>query len=500
MFVRVPAHDGQVPDIRHIWNHLTHSCHYNMMDHSDTVFYAAIALLPVDGTIIGGYMPFWTPISPWLFMLYAVLNWRLLPQVYRRFRMFFLFPAVLVALSLVGWLTVAFHPLPVAWSLLGVCGALACLTSLEITVHIKRLDWRPMIHLLIAAYWVAFAVGVVQFLAIKLGIGPVQWLFGHIMSREYISASSQWGGSRPQFLFAEPSYIGMHLYGVLLPLMWLMRGRDRVYVARLRDLIIVFALGGILMHAGVRIIIDTGVALVVAIVEATDFKNKAQARRAWSLFAALCVAGTAVMLANARVRSILAQGPVAGDESASARLSQSLTPLIALVQHPLNLFTGFGAGNIAEASRLGTTTSYALLNGPDAEIPWWVWKNWTPNNVITMSAYSSFLTEYGIIGFTALVWLVIRHVARHHAWNKTTVCWLALTAYLYIQFEGYAFYALPLFIWSLEMNPFTHEVVPVSWNRGSGSGTMQFIRSCDYNRRRRGTNATESLSQDGSSR
>ena len=94
--------------------------------------YAALALFPVDGTVLGWYMPFWTPISPWLLMLYTALNWRLIPQAYRRIRTFFLFPLLLVALSSFGWFTVAFHPLPALWSLLGIGGTLACLASLEI--------------------------------------------------------------------------------------------------------------------------------------------------------------------------------------------------------------------------------------------------------------------------------------------------------------------------------------------------------------------------------
>ena len=64
---------------------------------------------------------------------------------------------------------------------------------------------------------------------------PLTDYFSHLMYRQYISDNSVWGGGRPQFLFAEPSYIGMHLFGILLPLMWLMRGRDRIYAKRLRD-------------------------------------------------------------------------------------------------------------------------------------------------------------------------------------------------------------------------------------------------------------------------
>ena len=47
-----------------------------LVDSSDFLFYAALAMLPIDGTVAGPYMPFWTPLSPWLFMAYAVANWR----------------------------------------------------------------------------------------------------------------------------------------------------------------------------------------------------------------------------------------------------------------------------------------------------------------------------------------------------------------------------------------------------------------------------------------
>lgn len=98
-------------------------------------------------------------------------------------------------------------------------------------------------------------VGVVQWLSIHLHIKPLTDYFAHLMYRQYINESSVWGGGRPQFLFAEPSYIGMHLFGVLLPLMWLMRGRDRIYAKRLRNLIVVYAIGTVLMQAGTRIVL-----------------------------------------------------------------------------------------------------------------------------------------------------------------------------------------------------------------------------------------------------
>jgi len=176
-----------------------------LADVSDFIFYAALAMLPIDGTVAGPYMPFWTPLSPWLFLAYAVANWRSLPQVWRRFRVFFLFPLLLIALSLLDWHLVAFHRLPAMISFSGVLGALACLFSLDIALCVKRLSWRRMLDLIILVYWFAFLLGVVQRLSIMLEWTTVYDFFMRLMSHQYISSTSQWGGGRPQFLFAEPS-------------------------------------------------------------------------------------------------------------------------------------------------------------------------------------------------------------------------------------------------------------------------------------------------------
>ena len=66
------------------------------------------------------------------------------------------------------------------------------------------------------------------------------------------------------------------------------------------------------------------------------------------------------------------------------------------------------------------------------------------------------------MGLAALVALVVRD-ARHartaclaagqRAEARTYLWWTILVAYLYLQFEGYAFYALPLLVWALRTRP-----------------------------------------------
>ena len=94
---------------------------------SDMLFFAAIALLPVDGTRLGLSLPYWTPISPWLFAAFALWNWRYLRDTARRFLPFFLFPLLPLVTSVYGWMTVGVHAAAAAKSLASLWLAVACL-------------------------------------------------------------------------------------------------------------------------------------------------------------------------------------------------------------------------------------------------------------------------------------------------------------------------------------------------------------------------------------
>ena len=289
----------------------------------------AAALISVDGTRFGLAMPFWTPLAPWPLMLYVILNCRELPGVVRRYRGYFLLPALFVAFSAIGWATVALHPVPAALSILGVIGALGCLAVIDIAVH-------------------------------------------------------------------------------------------------------------------------------------TDPRRRASVVRAARRSVAL-VAGTVVVaLANQRILSIMERGMLVGDGSLSARIAQGLTPIIAGVLQPLRLLVGFGAGNSIVAYQAGLDTAKSALSGLGKPSMWsWI-SRFTPEGSFTMSAYTSVITDFGLAGLAALVALVVRD-ARHartaclaagqRAEARTYLWWTILVAYLYLQFEGYAFYALPLLVWALRTRP-----------------------------------------------
>lgn len=411
-------------------------------DLTDMVFYAAIAMLPIDGTRIGISLPYWTPISPWLFALYAVLNWRYLRDVLGRYLPFFVFPFVLIVVSTYGWSTIGIHPVQALTSFVSIVLGLCCLASLEIAIRKKRLNARSMVTVLVVAYWFAFAVGVLEYCSLQSNFDwyPIRKYFYGLFYRYYLYN----GIGRPQFLFAEPSYIGMHLFGILLPTFW--QTKDK----RVGVLIPVFSIGAILMNSGTRIILDSIVALLIWLIASVNFRSWKATMAFVTGIAMLAVTSLGAVFVNLRLNALVTKGLLAGDGSMSSRIFHMLAPMWSWKHDAAHMVFGWGAGNISNAVRTGYDgalqwySNHGGLGNPEIKglaNP--------PVNVFTMSAYASFITEFGLACFVVLVLLFSIYIIKNHAWNRLSICWMVLLIYLYIQFESYSFYAIPFFIFGI---------------------------------------------------
>ena len=117
-----------------------------------------IAFLPVDGTTLGMYAPFWSPISPALFAAYCLCNWRQLRIAANRYLPMFLLPVACIILSIPGWLKFGIHLNAAFMSITGLLGVLATLGAIAIAFGIKRIPWRTPLRILIASYRFSFGV------------------------------------------------------------------------------------------------------------------------------------------------------------------------------------------------------------------------------------------------------------------------------------------------------------------------------------------------------
>ncbi|MFR1605411.1 MAG: hypothetical protein ACLSUZ_01800 [Bifidobacterium pseudocatenulatum] len=242
-----------------------------------------------------------------------------------------------------------------------------------------------------------------------------------------------------------------------------------------------------------RILIDTVIALLLWAVIEIRWNRARNIIAAFVGIGAIGIGGALMLLRNARVQSLLQHGLMQGDFSMLARIFRSLAPMLAGLHAPAHLVFGFGMGNIKNAMLQGYDDARNVIiargGDPSGNVEIRLIAN-TDNSTyyFTMNAYVSFITEFGIIMLAAFLILLLAHVTCNHAWNKTTICWLILLCYLYIQFEGYAFYALWLYIWATgfpnwpQSNPEICQLRTAIENRvDSDSGNNRTVRFASRN-------------------
>ena len=204
------------------------------------------------------------------------------------------------------------------------------------------------------------------------------------------------------------------------------------------------------MGAGTRIVIDTVVAGFLWLMVSLNFRRRGATIGAVAGVGAVGVAGVAAVFLDPRLNRLVSDGLLRGDGSMSARIFHALAPAWAWKHDFWHLMFGWGAGNVSSAVKAG----------------YWGARRWydargglindeikglanPPVDTFTMSGYVSFVTEFGVPMLFLTAVLIFIYGIIHQSWNRNALCWGILTAYLYLQFESYAFLALPLFIWGI---------------------------------------------------
>ncbi len=386
------------------------------------------------------------------------------PQYRQQYRPFLQFlttqerNVIWLLLAIPGWLKFGIHLNAAFMSITGLLGVLATLGAIAIAFGIKRIPWRTPLRILIASYWFSFGVGVVQWGYPSICISS-RW---PAISRTSCTGSTSMK-ARCGVVVARsscsrsPAISACICSAYCCRLCGLCVGATVSIAKRLRNLIVVYAIGSVMMQAGTRIVLDSVVALLVAIIVHNSWCDKKQRVRGIAQLLGAVMLGLLGVLADSRLSSIAENG-AEGDGSFFARIYQSLDPICGLLAHPWTVLTGYGAGNIINAVWAGAKHAERLLNGlgmnGSAAVGFATGMN--ADTVWTMCAYTSVVAEYGLIGLILLVIASIVSMTRvfdtaaagHGVWNKTVICWLVLIVYLYIQCENYAFAALPLFIFA----------------------------------------------------
>jgi len=397
---------------------------------SELVFYIATFCLPFENFFFAPSAG-WAAITPVILALYIVLNIKLVFKTLLKLQNIVkFFIAAIILGSLVAFnmnvnttdFINSFVPLAL--------GAIS-LFSFYIFYE-KKKDLSLVINLIVISYAICAVIGFFEFLAIKTNNLPfINWL-SSIFKRDYLAENS-----RVQFFFTEPSFIGMHLFGVLLPLYWLSRRKDLLFIIGL------FIIESVFFNSGIRVIVDVAVIAIIYFIYLLFIHKKAKFIPLILLI--LTLGFTYMNDHNERFHKIV-QGGIYSDGSFASRYFRVQASAIGYAKTPGQALIGYGLGNSIHPIHLGYDEARDVYTSDyTREVDDLDKRSVTyHDDSASYSLYTRFISEFGLI----LTAIAIAYLIKITKDSRLPQRWLYLSVilYLYVQFESLGFYALWLFI------------------------------------------------------
>ena len=397
---------------------------------SELVFYIAIFFLPFENFFFAPSAG-WAAITPIILAVYIILNYKhALKGLLKLRKILYFFIACVILGSITAFINnVGIIDYVNSFVPLGL-GAV-CLLSFWI-FYDKEKDLNKLISLIVLSYSICIVIGLAEYLSVKLENTAMQNWLASLMKREYLVSNG-----RVQFFFTEPSFIGMHLFGILLPLYWLSRRKDLLFV------LVLFIIAAIAFNSGVRVFIDIAIVAIIYFIYLLAIHKKL-------LFIPLIllVLGlgfTYSYNSNIRIKKIVDDG-IYADGSLAARYFRIESSIIGYTKSPAQMITGFGLGNAIKPVHLGydeareeyKSTYMREVDALDKE------RTDFHDDSVAYSLYIRFISEFGLImTIVAIAYLI--HITRNSRLPQKWL-YLAIILYIYIQFESLGFYAIWIFI------------------------------------------------------
>lgn len=387
---------------------------------STLVFYAGLVTIPFDNLLFAPSSG-WATVSPIIFFAYVCLNVRELARVSFSRRC----GGIFLLLILVQFANLFIHGLitdalmdGLRTLVLGVFFYFALIIRYD--THADRFNGDA--KLLYRAYLISFIYGVVWLFASEL-YQPLLELFQNVERRYY---------SRLAFSFTEPSFISIHVFGVLFLFTYFVS--DKKLAKKMVILGLLFVLLAVATRSSTRMIMDAGVFLLLFLIRSTCLNRKHSMRNAFFWILALAVI-VAVIASSSRVQSILLGG-FDGDGSAASRFFRIESMAYGFMADPLATLFGYGPGNMIIPFREGYDQALATYtNSWTKEVTELGTTSWI-GNIFSMPI--RLISDLGLIGMVAITAFFVM-VARKKKLDPFVVL---MIAWLYVQFDSYAFYSV----------------------------------------------------------
>lgn len=402
----------------------------------DYIFKIGLYLLPFENLVIAPSMG-WAAITPIIFFIYVLFNFRLAIKSVYKYRYIFAFFLVGFLMSLMNYIFIDVGMKNFVNAVISLGLGITNLLSMDIYFRQKNNEVDKDIKILTIVYIISLLIGWIQFLTIKFDIQILKQFFIIIEKRSYIKVS------RVQFTFTEPSFIGMHLFGILLPLYLYTKKKN------ICTIIIAFCISSIMFSSGVRILVDI---IIVAIILYIIFfiKNIKNVKVVALTFVAIIIGVIGIKIlydTNNRVKNIIDDG-IYADASLATRVFRINATLKGCI-HDSKLLIGYGLGNAIVPLQSGygeALQEYDNLYITEVN----QLAGTVSNDNVSFCMYTRIISEFGIVLLiVAIVYLYVLSIKSDNYFLKNYI-WILL--YLYIQFDSYAFYTIWLYIVLLDLD------------------------------------------------
>lgn len=393
----------------------------------DFLFRLAICLLPFENLFFAPSNG-WATISPIILFFYVVFNLKekIIPKK------ILLLMALVICLSMINFLFVGYNTSAVADTLITIIMGFCTLLALNIYFIKRKNDINKIVKIILISYTISLIIGWIQFFTIKFNISALYNFFKIVSKRNYLEIN------RVQFTFTEPSFIGMHLFGVLLPIYFATKNK------KILVLIIAFSLTELFFGSSVRFLIDLAIIiLIILCVYLTKQKKYVQ------ILAFLClfiVGVTWVYNTNTRVRRIINDG-VYADNSLASRYYRIQASCYGYSSNVINFITGYGIGNAILPIREGYDRAFSQFKATYLKEVETLGQDDYYDSSASFCLFIRLISEYGIIVFGFLAFYMYKMYKKSTFNMKEEL--MLIFIYLYIQFDSYAFYTLWILIFIL---------------------------------------------------
>lgn len=418
----------------------------------DILFLIGIFLLPFENFFFAPTSG-WAAIAPIIFFLYLMLNVNMVLKSIIKYRkifimFFWVFLITLINLLFIDlYVTQAVSRMISALISLGM--GIVSLLSFDIYLLQKKRNIKKIEKIILYAYSISFCIGFLQYFTIKFNIKFMNDLFVILSKRNYLVMD------RVQYCFTEPSFIGMHLFGVLLPLY--ICGKNK----KILNLIIVYVSGSILFNCGMRIIFDTIVVLVIFLMYEIDLKKIKNIFLVLLSISILIIGFNYVYSNNVRFQQIVNKG-VYADGSFASRWFRINASVKGYVKNPLHTLIGYGFGQEVFPLKDGYyRAKNEYVNSYFNEVIFLESAEKRNDESVTFCLFVRIISEWGaLLAIVLLVYLIkFYRSMKSKEWRALLIC----VAYLYIQFESYAFYSLWLMLVLIQWKRKNCHMLPIRY-------------------------------------